>query len=87
MKRWAGQVGLDELTEHQLNVRTSEINVDEVAGKLVDLVSDSESEQGLVAAMVKRNGSAWFFKLSGEKELVDQSRKEFETFMKSIRYQ
>ena len=87
VKRWAGQVGLDELTEHQLNVRTSEINVDEVAGKLVDLVSDSESEQGLVAAMVKRNGSAWFFKLSGEKELVDQSRKEFETFMKSIRYQ
>jgi len=87
VKRWAGQVGLDELTDQQLTERTSEIKVDDVDGKLVDLVADSDSEQGVIAAMVKREGSAWFFKLSGEKELVDQSREEFETFMDSIRYQ
>lgn len=87
VKRWAGQVGLDELTDQQLTERTSEIKVDDVDGKLVDLVADSDSGQGVIAAMVKREGSAWFFKLSGEKELVDQSREEFETFMDSIRYQ
>ena len=87
VKRWAGQVGLNELTDQQLTARTTEIKVDQVDGKLVDLVADSDSKQGVIAAMVKRKGSAWFFKLSGEKELVDQSRKEFETFMDSIRYQ
>ena len=87
VKRWADQVGLNELTDQQLTERTSDIKVDQVSGKLVDLVVDSDSEQGVIAAMVKRQGSAWFFKLSGEKELVDQSRKEFEAFMDSIRYQ
>ena len=87
VERWAGQVGLNELSDQRLTELTSEIEVDQVEGKLVDLVADSKSENGVIAAMVKRQGSAWFFKLSGDKELVDQSRKEFETFMKSIRYQ
>ena len=87
IKRWAGQVGLDQLTDQQLTTRTSEIKVDEVAGKLVDLAADSEAEQGVIAAMVKRKGSAWFFKLSGDRGLVDQSREEFEAFMETVRYQ
>lgn len=87
VERWAGQVGLSELSDQRLAELTSEIEVDQIDGKLVDLVADSKSENGVIAAMVKRQGSAWFFKLSGEKELVDQSREEFETFIESIRYQ
>jgi len=87
VKRWAGQVGLDDLSDQRLAELTTDIKVDQIAGKLVDLVADSKSENGVIAGMVKREGSAWFFKLSGEKELVSQSREEFETFMESIRYQ
>ncbi len=87
VKRWAGQVGLSFLTDEEVAKHTSEITVDEIPGKLVDLVAESKSDDGVIAGMVKRDGSAWFFKLFGEKELVDQSREEFEAFMESVKYQ
>lgn len=86
--RWAGQVGLESLTEEQLAERTSEITVDGVTGKLIDLIdNDSNGTDGMLAGMVKHKGSAWFLKIMGDKQLVDQSRDEFLQLLDSIRFQ
>ena len=51
---------------------------------MVDPKSDSPT--GTVAGMVKRDGSAWFLKLSGDKKLVAENRETFKTFLESIRF-
>ncbi len=85
-KRWAGQVGLSNQSAEQLAARTSDIKVDGIDGLIIDFAEDIESENALLAGMIKRNDSAWFLKLSGETELVKASRDEFKAFMKSIRF-
>lgn len=88
VERWAGEVGLAGLSEEQFADRTSEITVDGVKGKLVDLVDlDSESEIATIAGMFQHDGSAWFLKLTGDKRIVDDSRDLFKQFIASIRLQ
>ena len=87
VSRWANQVGLDSLSAEQIDERVSELTIDGVKGKSVDLVDlESDSPTGTIAGMVKRNGSAWFLKLTGDKKLVDASRETFEEFLGSLRF-
>lgn len=88
VKRWVGQVELGKLTEEQLAERTSDFKIDGIDGKLIDLVDpDSPSESGMIAGMVKQGGSAWFIKLSGDKQLVEDSRAILDRFIQSMRFQ
>lgn len=86
--RWAGQVQMNELTQEELADRTTKINVDGTQGQLVKLINldENASSDGIIAGMVKHEGSAWFLKLSGEKSLVVESEKVFSDFIDSIRF-
>ncbi|MFK7765823.1 MAG: hypothetical protein AB8B55_01180 [Mariniblastus sp.] len=87
VKRWGGQVGLGELSKEEFEKRTTEINVDGTAGKMVELIDlESESELATVAGMIKRDGSAWFLKLSGDKNVVAENQGDFKEFVQSIRF-
>jgi len=79
------------IVEMPADVNEWEPNVKRWAGqvglsKLSDEEEESDSELGTIAGMVKREGSAWFLKLSGEKGLVESSREEFDNFLDSIQY-
>ena len=85
--RWAEQVGLSELPAEEIEKRTTAVTIGNVEGKLVDLIDlESDSPDATIAAMIKRNGSAWFLKLSGEKQIVQDSRKVFDQFLKTIQF-
>jgi len=84
--RWQQQVGLGGLSESELSDRVSAISVDGVAGKMVDLIDmDSDSDDATIAAMVKLGDSAWFLKLSGDKNLVDANRDSFKSFLETLK--
>ncbi len=74
-KRWAGEIGLSAMTTDELTNLTSPIEVDGTTGQLLNL-SDIPTASGntTIAGMVKRNGIAWFLKLTGDKELVTRTK-------------
>ncbi len=85
--RWAQQVELGSLSESEFAKRTTPLVIDGVEGKMIDLIDlESKSNNGTIAGMVKKDGSAWFLKLAGEKELTDKSRAEFEKFLSSLKF-
>jgi hypothetical protein len=86
-KRWAGEVGLSRLTPAELNTLTREIEVDGHAGQLLDLTKkESDSANSTIAGMIKRAGIAWFLKLTGDKQVVQESEQEFNDFLNSLRF-
>ena len=87
VKRWAQQVQLGSLSKEEFAKRTSKFEVDGVEGQIIDLIDpDSESLEGTIAGMVKRDGSAWFLKLTGDKGLTQEYRGEFEEFLGSLKF-
>jgi hypothetical protein len=101
VRRWAAQIGLQGLNDQQLAELTQPVEIDGVAGKLAILLGpkaedsaaqDSKAEGsearslGLLAAMIERNGVVWFFKLTGDRSLVESQREIFTDFLKSVKF-
>lgn len=87
VERWAKEVGMEGLSQEQFAERTKDISVDGITGQLVDLVDlESENPNGTIAGMFKHQGSAWFLKLTGDKQLVNESRETFDKFIDSIQF-
>ncbi len=85
VKRWAGQVGMDSLNEQELAELTEVVTVDGEEGMLVRLVpEDKAREKGTIAAMVKKGANAWFFKLTGDREMVRDSDQVLVEFLKTV---
>ena len=87
VQRRADEVGLGGLSEKQFEERTSELEVDGIQGELIDLVDlKTESPTATIAGMFKHRDSAWFLKLTGDKQIVNDSRDAFQEFIESIRF-
>lgn len=85
VKRWVGQVGLDSLDETELAELTEAITVDGEEGKLVRLVPEEEGlEKATIAVMVKKDSNAWFFKLTGDRDMVKDSDQVLVDFLKTV---
>jgi len=83
--RWAGQVGLSSLDETKLTELTEVVTLDGVEGSLIRLVPDEgKGGNATVAAMVKKGSNAWFFKLTGDRDLVTQNDEVLVEFMKTV---
>jgi hypothetical protein len=88
VNRWRGEVGLPPLTEDELKKMTQLVQVDgkeaslfEMAGKTVDGAAGR-----VVAAIQHRDGTAWFFKMAGDDELVAQHKSSFISFLESFQF-
>jgi hypothetical protein len=86
-RRWAGEVGMSDLTDGELDAFTSVAEVDRRPGKILKLIPASEDQQrGLIAAMVVQKDIAWFVKLSGEKSAVELNEADFLQFLNSLKF-
>ncbi len=86
-KRWAGEIGIDD-SQLDLDSLTSQVTVDGLAGKRIRLVDPSgEGTKATIGLMIVRGDSAWFFKLTGNRDLVKQSEKDFNEFLNSYRFE
>jgi hypothetical protein len=93
VNRWRGEVGLAPITADQLKTTTETIPVDGPNGKLgatlVVAIPDEtqpKADRATLAAMVNTGEQIWFFKLTGDRNLVAAERDNFESFLKSVRF-
>ncbi len=92
VNRWRSEVGLPPLSDEEVKKSTKPLEVGGVEAIVVDAVPDasqpeqSQADRGTLAAMFTRNGTIWFFKLSGNRDLVAAQREKFQAFLKSVRF-
>jgi len=89
VERWAGQVGLPGLDDAALAKLIQETTIDGATGSYVALLGPEDAERpvGMLAAMVVRDEKVWFFKLIGDRSLVEKQQDAFQSFLHSVRFQ
>ena len=89
VNRWRGQFGLGPVDESQLNTAAQDIDTQGGKGYVVD-IDGTDARTGkparLVAAAIRHEGNTWFYKLSGDKSTVEESKESFLKFVKTVRY-
>ncbi|HEY9154581.1 MAG TPA: hypothetical protein VIM69_05590 [Opitutaceae bacterium] len=89
VNRWRGQIQLSPITAADLSKDVREQDFPAGQFSLVDMVSDKPVIDGkyrsrILGAWLKQPDRTWFFKLSGEADLVAAQQSAFEEFLKSI---
>ena len=82
INRWRGQLGLEPLDEAGFSKLVEPLDLPGAKATLVDMKG---AQQRMVAAIVSRGGSTWFFKLLGEDTAVGAEKKTFVEFMKACK--
>ncbi len=83
VNRWRGQVGLAPVAEEELPKLTDTVEVDGQPAALYELTGDAVR---ILAAIQRRDGMMWFFKITGDSQLVAQVRPAFVEFLKSVQF-
>jgi hypothetical protein len=90
LNRWRREVGLAEIAADELDEAVETIEVDGEPGSYFALLPDPDNEQesmadrATLAAMVTHDGRVWFFKLTGDRELVADQQAAFRSFLDSV---
>jgi len=90
VNRWRGQVGLPPLADEDLQKLAEKI---EVAGQPADLYDVNGTAPGsgeaerIIGVISHRDDTAWFFKMTGDTELVEKQKPAFVGFLKSVEFQ
>ncbi len=83
VNRWRGQVGLVPVAEEELPKLTETIDVASHPAALYEQAGDSVK---ILAAIQHRDGMVWFFKMTGDSQLVAQTKPVFVDFLKSVQF-
>jgi len=89
VNRWRGQVGLPPLAEADLQKLAEKV---EVAGQPADLYDVAGTTPGggdaerIVGVILHRDDMAWFFKMTGDAALVENQKRAFVAFLKSVEF-
>jgi hypothetical protein len=83
VNRWRGQIGLPPAGEAEIEREMVSFPVGDGEGKLADLAG---ARDRILAAIVSRPGMTWFFKMQGPRELVGRRKEEFQSFVRSARF-
>lgn len=89
VNRWRSQVGLKAVTEEELPKLASSAIVGGERGQLYEFAGESPSageKMRVIVAVQQRAGTAWFYKMSGDDEVVAQQKPAFIEFLKSIKF-
>ncbi|BBO33533.1 hypothetical protein [Lacipirellula parvula] len=85
-QRWSGEVGL-QLSEQELEQAAKPTMIDGIEGhSFVLLGPEGEGALGTIAAMAKRGEQIWFFKMKGDRKLVEAQQEPFNKFIESIKF-
>ncbi len=89
VNRWRSQVGLDAIDEAELASITEMARIEGEEAKLYDLAGENPSsgdQTRILAAILHREGVAWFFKVTGDDALVAEHKKGFVGFLESLKF-
>ena len=89
VNRWRGQVGLPGVSDSELAKLAQPV---EIAGQPASLYEQAGSNPGsgdksrILAAITRRDGTAWFFKMTGDDALVAGQKPAFVEFLQSVNF-
>ena len=88
VNRWRKDVGQEALAnDEDLNKISEPTTVGSQPAKLFDLSGTNPGtgdEEGIVAAILHTDTAAWFFKMTGDADLVKKNKPAFIAFLKSV---
>ena len=83
VNRWRGQVGLQPLADTDLQHLAEKV---EIAGQPADLYDMAGTDQRIVGVIFHRDDATWFFKMTGDADLVEKQKPAFVSFLKSFQF-
>lgn len=84
---WRQAVGLESMDDEQIASETESVTVSSMEGKRIELIDGETAEsQAIIGVMVKKDEFAWFFKLSGNRDLVRESEPAFDQFLQNFEF-
>lgn len=83
--RWRGQVGMEPLTKGNLESNSEAIEIAGIKGSFFELLPEGQAT-GILAAMIQRGDKMWFFKMTGDRELVAGQQANFRSLLKSVQF-
>jgi len=89
VNRWRSTVGQPAVKEDELQKLAQPVEIGGLTGQLYEQSGENpgSGDQGrILAAVLRREGVAWFFKMNGDDELVAQQKPAFLDFLKSVSF-
>jgi hypothetical protein len=83
VNRWRQQIGLPAVEASALDSMIVPLRAGETSFSTVDMAGATAR---VIAGWTRRDGRAWFFKLTGPKSVVEQERAKFIAFLQSVRF-
>lgn len=84
VNRWRDQVGLGRIDQAELDkMPVGAARAGGLEGKVFDLVGPAKRQ---VVVQVQRGQETWYFKILGDKGLVDQQKAKFDAFLESLKF-
>jgi hypothetical protein len=89
VNRWRGQVSLAPLAETELGALAEKVTVAGLPADLYDIAGTNpgnNAAERILGVILHRGDTAWFFKMTGDADLVEQQKSAFISFLKSIQF-
>ena len=83
VNRWRQQIGLEPVSEEELDSTARVIKVDGRTARMFELAGETET---ILAVIVPSGGQSWFFKLKGDPALAEREKPNFESFVTSVKF-
>ncbi len=87
VNRWRGQVGVKSVSGEELAKLAQPVEVDHQAAQLYEQAGEnpgSGDKTRILAAITRKDGTAWFFKMTGDDALVAEQKPAFIEFLQSV---
>lgn len=89
VNRWRGQVGLPDAPDDVLQNAAETVQAGGQPAQLFDMAgvnAASGETNRIIAAIQHRNDTAWFFKMTGDADLVEKQKPVFIDFLKTLSF-
>ena len=88
VNRWREQIQLPKIDQATLEQTTTSLTIDGQDAHYVKLLGPETAtpREALLGAILTRGPTAWYFKLKGDLELAQREEANFQTFLKSVKF-
>jgi hypothetical protein len=89
VNRWRGQVGLSAMTDDELLKAAENVEAGGQPAQLYDIAGTnpgSGDKERIIGVIQHRDGMTWFYKMTGDADLVEQQKPAFVEFLKSLNF-
>jgi hypothetical protein len=89
VNRWRGQVGLSVLTDDELQKAAENIEAGGQPAQLYDIAGTNPtggSAERILGVIQHRDNTAWFYKMTGDADVVEKQKAAFVDFLKSLNF-